>query len=169
MSIDLNLLVLNQLKPSAIGFDSSIIILNEIDDSEEFARYHSIFPFTVGNKGIWYSLVTPDPEFDGFYLGHEICRSEYDKIDEALIPFWVKSSNVIECLTPVIVNDKFKMDFKRIITFMITQSPTKTMMFLPRYQCADYEIVYGLISISDFFELLDDKKILFNICYILKQ
>lgn len=168
MCFDLNVLVLNQSKPSKVNFDSSITILNEIEDSEDIARYHSIWPYMVGNKGIWYSLVTPDPEFDGFYLGSEICRTEYECEKKVIIPFGLTDEDIVDCLTPLIINKRFFSDFKRIITYMISQSPVKTIMFLPRYQCADHEIVYGVISINDFFVSLNEKRILFNICYILR-
>ncbi len=40
-------------------------------------------------------------------------------------------------------------------------------MLLARYQGGDYEIIQGTISRSNFIHHLKNKKILFNVCYII--
>ena len=116
MPFDLNILVLEQEKQSSIDFSSSIVVLNEIDNKDHIGRYHSIWPFMTNTKGIWYQMVTPDPEFDDLYIGSEICYSDYDLPQEKLhIPFWISNDEVVDCLTPIFVNKNYDSDFKKIM------------------------------------------------------
>ena len=41
-------------------------------------------------------------------------------------------------------------------------------MFHTRYECESIEVVLGVIKESHFFDMLDKKEILFNVCYIIE-
>ena len=166
MSYDLVLLVVGQDKPTKINNMSDIKILDEF--SNDLAkRYHSIWPYMTGTNGVWYSLVCNDR---GIYNAYSICDSDYEAKPESIpLPYWVKSSETIYNLTPLIIYDKYKENFRFIIGQLLDQSPTNTLMFLARYQGGEEEIVCGVLSLQDFWELLDERKILFNVCYIIRK
>lgn len=70
-------------------------------------------------------------------------------------------------MTPLVIHKEYLEEFEEILEFLIKQSPTKTLMFLARYQGGDYEIIQGTLSLSNFIQHLKSKKILFNVCYII--
>jgi hypothetical protein len=39
-------------------------------------------------------------------------------------------------------------------------------MFHSRYQCSDYKIIQGVMSLDEFILQLESNKILINVCYI---
>jgi hypothetical protein len=164
MPFDLNILVVKQSNKTNPPFSSAITILNEIDDSDG-KRYHSIFPFMTQTEGIWYSLVKED---DGVVYA-SFCYSNFDqKESEKTQPYWVIEDNVKSGLTPLLIKKEFEEEFKKIITFLMDQSPIKTIMLLPRYQGSDEEVICGVLSLDDFWLLLNEQKILFNTSYIIR-
>ena len=162
MSYDLNILVQQQEKPVELPFQSSIQIKNEL---QEELRYKDIWNFMTQTKGLWYCLgVQRDELFDAY----TICNSDFE-IDEKdiLMPYWVTDEDVKYNLTPLIVNEQHFYDFCKIIKYMLKQSPVNTLMMLARYQGGENEIVCGVLSYEEFIKLLNERKILFNVCYII--
>lgn len=166
MSYDLNVLSINQEKASNLTFTSSIELRNEIDfpDSQ---RYHTIWPFMSSSNGIWYSLGKDD---DGWFSAMSIVDACFnEQLEREYIPYWVLDDEVISNLKPLMVYDEYKNEFESIIKFLIQQSPNRSIMFLARYQGGEKEIVYGVLEYVEFVKLLNDSKILFNICYIIRE
>lgn len=165
MSYDLNILVLNQKNPSKIPFESSINVLNEVHDYSG-KRYHSIWPFMTRGNGIWYSLVK---DLDGLSYA-SFCDSDFEADEKDLpIPYWITDSSIIYNLTPLIVEQEYRSEFEKIVLFLLRESPIRTIMLLARYQGGDEEIICGMLSVKDFMGILDQGKILFNVCYIIKE
>ena len=52
---------------------------------------------------------------------------------------------------------------------LLSLSPKKRIMFLPRLQGGEYNNVCGVLTLKQFFKLLNNKKILFNIAYIIQE
>ncbi len=123
MSYDINVLCMNQDNISMLSFASKIELRNEIDLSN-LGRYHSVWPFMLESKGVWYSI---------------------GKDDE------VKSN-----LKPLIVYDEYEKDFEKIIEFLLKQLPSRTIMFLAKYQGGEKEIIYGDEDEPLFWFVLDD-------------
>ncbi|WP_459965901.1 hypothetical protein [Paenibacillus sp. JCM 10914] len=118
-------------------------------------------------KGGWYSLVKDDEGIKNAFL---LCDSDFERDAQQIpVPFWIENEDVIYNLTPLIIRPEFKMDFEKILTFFVEQSPSKTIMFLARYQGGDYEIIQGNLSISDFINQINLKNILFNVCYLITE
>src|SRR4051794_38436394 len=100
MPYDLNILVINQEKPVRLPFQSSIDIVNEIDDFDG-KRYHTIYPFMTQTDGIWYSLIKDD---DGvIYASFCNSDSEKDKMDIET-PYWIKDTSIKNDLTPLLID-----------------------------------------------------------------
>ena len=163
MSFELNVISVGQNEVTKFRDNISIIVENEIENDE--ARYFEIWPFMCSTKGIWYTLGVI---YRGFFNAVPICGSNYDtSIDTLPIPYWISDESVKESLTPLIIKDPYKTEFKEILELLINESPQKSIMFHSRYQCPDNEIVQGVISFDDFWSQLESNKILFNICYII--
>jgi hypothetical protein len=71
-------------------------------------------------------------------------------------------------LTPLKINETYIKEFKEILELLINESPQKTIMFHSRYQCPDYEVIQGVLSLDNFYNQLESNKILFNVCYIIR-
>lgn len=166
MSYDLNILVQNQERPSKLPFQTLIELLNEKND-EIAKRYHSIWRYMTQSRGIWYSLVK---ENNGISNAFSICDSDFEADEKSIkIPYWITDDSIKYNLTPLVVYEEYKRDFERIIEFLIEQSPNRTIMFLARYQGGEHEIVCGILNYKEFLNLLNERKILFNVCYIISE
>jgi hypothetical protein len=164
MSFELNIISLGQCKVTKFRENISIIVENEIENDE--ARYFEIWPFMCKAEGIWYTLGVI---YRGFFNAVPICASDFDSnINSLPIPEWITDESVKESLTPLIIKEPYKKEFKEIIELLINDSPQKTIMFHSRYECPDHEIIQGVMSLDNFWSLLEQKKILFNICYIIR-
>lgn len=164
MSYEINILVVNQIKPLPIPFVTSIEVMNEIDD-KMVLRLESTWKFMSQTKGIWYSLVKEDEGIKNAFL---LCTSDFEKeADDLPIPFWIDNEDSIYNLTPLIIYKEYLEEFEAISRFLIKQSPTNTILFLARYQGGDHEIIEGTLSLRKFIELLKNNNILFNVCYII--
>ncbi|MCI1695607.1 hypothetical protein [Aneurinibacillus aneurinilyticus] len=164
MSYDLEVLVVNQANPVSIPFLKSIEVLNEIDDNIVM-RFKGTWKLMSQTKGVWYSLVKED---DGIKNAFLLCDSDFEiETKELPIPYWIDNEDVIYNLTPLIIRKEFMDEFETTLEFLVKQSPCNTLMFLPRYQGGDYEIIQGTISLNNFIKHLKNNKILFNVCYVI--
>ena len=165
MSYDLNVLVLQQEKPYNFTTKSSIVVK---DESQEILRYHGIWTYMTQSKGVWYCLGKEDDEI---FSALSIVNADFDSQGKnTLLPYWVASNeDIISNLVPMTVSTKYKIDFVKIIKQMIEQSPIKTILLLARMQGGDDEIVCGVLSFKNFLDFLDEGKILFNVCYIIRS
>ncbi len=166
MSFELDVLVVNQNSPSPIPFPTLIEVINEVDD-EMVLRLEKTWRFMSQTKGIWYSLVKSDNDIKNAYL---LCSSDFEVDSEDLpTPFWIDDEDVIYNLTPLIIHGEFMDEFRRILKFLVEQSPSNTLLFLARYQGGDYEIIQGTLSLDKYIQLINDRKILFNVCYVITK
>ncbi|CAM2877188.1 hypothetical protein HAHI6034_01135 [Hathewaya histolytica] len=165
MSYDLKLLVVRPKKLYHTNFESTITVKNEIEDG--FRRYRKIWPFMTRAKGVWYSLVEDQ---NGAFDAYTICDSDFEKdIKDVSMPYWIDDEDIKEDLTPLIIRKKYRTDFEKIVRGLIKTSPERTIMILGSYQSHDKEIVCGTMTFSEYLKLLDEGKILFNVCYIISE
>lgn len=164
MSYEVNILVVNQEYPVKLPFKSSIVLQNEIDNADSIGRYLKIWPFFSAAKGILYSLV--QEWFDDYYSAFPFCDSHFEMEDTPVAPLWMPKA-ALEDMTPLIIKEHAICDVKRIIRYLLNTSPSGFIMFQSRYQGTDTEVIMGTIPINQFFEYLDNKKIMFNTCYII--
>jgi hypothetical protein len=164
MSFELNILSVNQKKVTKFREDLSIIVENEVED--EKLRYFEIWPFMCQTKGIFYTLGVI---YKGYFNAIPICSSNFDiEPDHLPIPQWITDESVKGSLTPLKINETYIKEFKEILELLINESPQKTIMFHSRYQCPDYEVIQGVLSLDNFYNQLESNKILFNVCYIIR-
>lgn len=166
MSYEINVIVVNQKKEVELPFCSTIILQNEINNSE-VNRYEEIWPYFSNTTGILYSLVKEMN--DGFYSSFPLCDSDFDmKVPERLLPDWI-NDEIKYNLTPLIIKDDIYNDFIKIISYLLSCSPNKTIMFQARYQGGDFEVISGVLNLKIFVDMLNKKEILFNVCYIIND
>lgn len=168
MPFDLEILVLNQDKPCKLPFSTKFDLLNEIDNNESIARYHTIWPYMTQSKGIWYSIINDKDEISLGAL--RVCNSDFEVEEKDIeMPYWVKDDDIKGNLTPLIIIDEYYEDFVKTLEYLIQQSPSREIMFLSRYQGGDEEIICGILKFEVFINLLNERKILFNVCYIVRD
>jgi hypothetical protein len=160
MSYDINVLVVQQEKRSTLPFTSKIMI-------DDYSPRYDGWRFIYEIKGIWYYLgMEGEVGFNASY----ICDSNFDIDEEQLpLPHWIQDEDITYHLTPLVIKEQYVENFKNILNFLIQQSPIKMILFLARYQGGESEIVQGIISLDDFFKLLNSEKVLFNTSYILRE
>lgn len=165
MSYDLKLLVVKQKYLYHTDVQSTITVKNEIED--EFCRYRTIWPFMTSSDGAWYSLVK---EHDGLFDAYTICDSDFEKDEKDIdMPYWIDDEDTKYDLTPLIIRKNFRVDFEKIVRNLIKTSSVETIMILASYQSHNKEIICGTMSFSEYLKLLDKGKILFNVCYIIRD
>jgi hypothetical protein len=165
MPFELNIICVGQEKVIHFREGLNIIVENEIEHGE--SRYAEIWPFMCKTKGIWYTLGVI---YSGFFNAVPICGSIFDINPQSLpIPHWITDEAVKESLTPLFIKEAYKNEFKEILEMILNDSPQKTIMFHSRYQCPDYEIIQGILSLEEFWSKLESNKILFNVCYIIRN
>ena len=160
MPFDLNVLVVNQINPTIFD-NKQIKIENEIHDTY-CGRFSEIWPFMTRMNGIWYSLVK---EYKDYYSAHPIIAFN-DEVENNSIPTWIKSDIIKDSLTPLIIRKEYIEEVKEIIRTLIVGSPVKTIMLLATYQCPDFQVIQGMMSLEQFEEMLEVGEVLFNTCYI---
>lgn len=165
MSYEINVISVEQTTPSINVQPLNILVHNE-KEHQEIQRYFKIWPLFSHTTGILYSL---GQDMDGFFSSYPICDSDFesetvsDMIPEFLPP------DIKQNMTPLIIYEQYYADVESAIKVLIQDSPIKTILFQTRYQGGDYEVFYGTLTASQFFERLKAHTILFNVCYIVRD
>lgn len=165
MSYEINIIAINQKKPIHIEHKTKALLHNEIEDSE-VNRYAEIWPFFSNTNGILYSIVEEINE--GFYSAFNLCDSDFNTIvPKSLFSDWI-SDEAKGNLTPFIIRQDLYNEIVDIIQHILDSTPQKKILFQTRYQGGDEEVILGVIKMSKFKDMLMQKQILFNACYILE-
>ena len=108
--------------------------------------------------GIWYELLCSEDEI----AGTNIC----DYIDNSgIYPYWICSAEIKEDLKVLVINDSYLDSFIEILKYLVGKSPINTIFLFFRFQSDDAEVVCGTLSLENFKSLLEQKRILTNVCY----
>ena len=174
MSYDINLISLFQKEPVYLPELKTIKVINEHDSNENvFRRYQHIWPFFSKMPGILYTVVSEDEKMDSWEWTTAIVDDEDDtywnNIDKSIVPFWVTDKEDIYELTIFAIKEKYLHEFEQVISALIDTSPVGMLMFQSRYQGREKEVICGVFDYSQFVEMLENKKILFNVCYIIQK
>lgn len=163
MSFELNILVLQQenVTPVPLKFPFEIQI-----ELKEQGLQEIFWPFMSSSKGVWYTVGI---EEDGLYSALPILESDFETVDDSDLPYWVKDEEVKSNLTTMRIVDIYEEKLFDLMSYLIEQSPLKTIMLMSRYQGGDKEIVCGVFSLNEFIDLHAQGKVLFNVCYIIRQ
>ena len=166
MSFEINLIAVDQQRPIHLNSGNRVLLHNEIEH-DEVNRYAEIWPFFSNTKGILYSLVEEVNE--EYYSSFTLCDSDFQvSRSEKAVPIWI-SKEAKENLTPFIIKDDLYEEIMNVIKYVLECSPHKRILFQTRYQGGDSEIILGIIKFNKFKELLEQKQVLFNVCYIIES
>jgi hypothetical protein len=64
------------------------------------------------------------------------------------------------------IDKQYVTELKKIIEYLIEESPDKRIMFLARMQGEVDEIICGTLTLERFWSLETNGKIFFNVCYL---
>jgi len=158
---DLNILCIGQRTPNIdIPNNKNIWIGNANNNNKKRKkRYFQIDPIMNYLDGIWYDLRCSEDEI----AGTMICDYAVNSI--GTYPYWITSAAIQNDLTILIINEEYLESFKEIMKFMIQKSPINMIMVSSRYQSNDQEVICGTITYDEFILLLEQRKILTNVCY----
>ena len=158
---DLNILCVGQKTPTiTIPNNNSIRIESKnISYKKRKKYYYQIAPLMNYIDGTWYELLCSEYEI----AGTNIC--DYAVNSSGTYPYWISSAEIKDDLRTLIINKEYRDSLFEIIKFLVKKSPIHTIILFCRYQSNDAEVMCGTLSIDDFISLLDQRKILTNVCY----
>lgn len=166
MSYDLEISVTGVKKVKPFKFGRIRMETHSNNSKNMKKRYEENFPYYANMRGVRCSLFDADIE-NRFLSAFNICDIKTKDPSEIDYPFWTAEDKRTGMFVLRIRKD-YENDFKKALTYLWSQSPNKSILFLPRLQGGEYNNVCGVITLERFFELLSNDKILFNIVYIIK-
>lgn len=174
MSYDINFISLFQKEPVYFPELKTMKVINENDSNGTvFGRYHHMWPFFSKMPGVLYTVESEDEKMDGFEWTTAIVDDDDDtywnNIDKSIMPFWATDKEDIHELTILMIKEKYLHEFEQVISALIDASPIGMLMFQSRYQGREKETICGVLDYSQFIEMLENRKILFNVCYIIQK
>lgn len=164
-AVILNVLVVGKKRKIEVPFLKDFVIASEYDGNEK--RYKYLYPNMSRQRGTFLSLID---EVEIFSESSKFCNWD-DTVDPSEIdfPLGVENEKTREDLQPLIIYDQYKDEFKQILEYLLDQSPKDTIYFLPRKQGHYDEVICGTFKLDKFFRLLEQKKILTNVVYIITK
>lgn len=163
MSYDLEVLVEGRNKVSPLIFDKIRIEVNSHTGGRH--RYKDSFSYMAEKKGAWCSIFELDKE-KRFFSAMNIADINLIPESDITYPFWVNDTSGMFVLK---IQDDFITSFKKTLTELQRLSPLSRIMFLPRLQGREHNNVCGVLQLDNFFYLLDNNRIFFNIAYIIQD
>ena len=160
MSFDLEICVLGRhiMRTRQIGN-----VLLHVDRTL-WKAYTDTFKYMSEQKEAWCSITEIE---DWCFSAMNICSITSGKQlnVNTEFPFWEEKRTGMRILLLLPEYEKSIIDAMR---FTLEASPIKSIFFLPRLQGGEYNNVCGVIKFDKFLSLLKNKKILFNISYIIE-
>ncbi len=176
MPFDLNILCFNQNHITTQLPENQFVFEEVFHKRKDDLRkgYHTHWQFMNHSPGFWYSLLPREGLFDdptGCYEMCDICypeRAPELKLGDEILTGaeWREYRKTLPYLE---IKKEFRADFEKVVDFFLDESPSKTILFLARYQGQEEDVVDGVYPHSIFFEMLDDFYIQFNVCYIIRK
>lgn len=122
------------------------------------------YPFAGKIKGTWFELKKYDslPIIGSF----DLCDFDFNK---EYRPIWRLEDEETDHYSLFFKSEKFFEDFKLIAKSIQNLSPENMIVFLPRLQGSEMNDVCGVITFERFIELLTQRKIYSNLCYIVQN
>ena len=161
MSYDLEILVEGRkhLQPAVIG---NIRIETSARHGGR-SRYFGSFDTMALRRGVWCSLFETDRD-RRFFSAMEI--ADIGDSANCIMPFWTDRRSG---LYPLRIQPEYIQSFREVMRHLMLQSPIRRIMFLPRLQALEHDMICGVLTLDEFFVKLGQERILFNIAYIIQN
>ena len=179
MIMDFRILSLNDYNDYSRDFD-----LLKIEKDESFG-WKEKYKFLAVCKGCWYSIsptVIKEDDYEEYILKmDEFCdvimgeeeygniyprgAESYEKEYGNIYPIWTDTYAKEYCLYPLIIHKKYFNEFYRVLYHMLNSCSSHTIIFLTRLEY--YEIIEGVIPLKKFITMLEDRKVIAGMSYIL--
>ena len=175
MSFDLNILCCYQDRAiKSLPFSSAFSF--RLENKKRCAHhkgYDVDWQFMNSCPGYWYSLEPVDYSSDSVAC-YDMCDIIYDgeklRIKKSRFDndgqFYANTFEYIDFLPVFNIKPEFRRDFEEIILYFIEQSPVNMIIFLARFQGDEKDVIQGVFPKEEFFQLLDNRTVKFNHCYI---
>lgn len=159
MSYDLVVCVLGQCNIKSQRFGNIYLDVNPNNRN----AYIDTFSYMTAQDGAWCSIT----EKERFFSAMNICDLICSKIKSQVgFPFWINKDVTMYAMQIV---SEYQSTVLSILEYLLNLSPQKQILFLPRLQGYEDNNICGVIKFVEFKQLLNEGKILFNICYILEK
>lgn len=176
-------------------FDLSILCLKESKTTESFP-FFSIFSFEIrpqqnsrtrnidpywtflkNCRGRRYYLIPSDESLEPFLGCYNLCDIFYDneklKIEDSQYydnkQHYTDLFQYIDFLPALGIKPQFRADFEKVVDYFLKRSPIKMIIFLPRFQGEEKDVIQGVFPRDEFFQMLDKRLVKFNMCYIIEE
>ena len=159
MSYDLVVCVSGQYNIKSRRFGNIYLDVNPNNRN----AYIDTFSYMTAQDGTWCNIVEKVRFFSAMNICDIICHKTKDQVG---FPFWVNKD--VDMYAMQIVPEH-QSTVLSILEYLLNLSPKKQILFLPRLQGYEDNNICGVIKFASFKQLLNEGKILFNICYILEK
>lgn len=152
--------------------ENSLLVLEKIDDKQSNLNGFVGWPVFNSIEGAFYELFSKkrhDMGDDILGANDIIDFLPINAEDITWLPatFFKNSTNYQEYIAKI--KRGFKHSFLKIIEELVKNSESKTIALLFQLQEPVSERYFGTISLKEFINLLDERKILYNIVYFVKE
>ena len=170
MPFDLNILCWQQRRKTPM-FSSPLLTCEVMNRSSHSYQkcYCDHWYFINHCDGFWYYLL-PKDESEQIYGCYCACTIEEKTSSNRIrIDEQYSQDSYFSNLPVFGLKSEYLRSFENAIDFFIKQSPINTIIFLPRFQGDERDIVRGVFSRNEFFRMIRDKSVKFNTCYIIRK
>ena len=159
MSYDLAVCVLGRCNIKSQRFGN---IYLDVDPQNRNA-YTDTFSYMTAQDGVWCNIVEKVRFFSAMNICDILCNKTKNQVG---FPFWINKD--VDMYVMQIVPEH-QSTVLSIVEYLLNLSPKKQILFLPRLQGYEDNNICGVLKFAEFKQLLNEGKILFNICYILEK
>ena len=141
-----------------------------LDQKEK--REYNYWSFMNSCCGFWYDLYPKDESLNYCSCGKICDICSIDKQSNMLTNHCLPdelAEYVGKLDTAIWIKKKYRKDFESVVGYFLSESPVNMIMFLPRWQDEERDIVNGVITRDQFFSMMDNKQIRLNMCYIIRK
>jgi hypothetical protein len=161
-------------KTERFPFSSIFDFVTEHKNRNSYPKYYggNAWSFMNSCNGFWYYLLPKDEALLPYLACGELCEI-YCEDKPTIVPtnhcLPDELAEYVSKLDKAIgIKKEYRQDFERIIDYFLSESPVNMILFLPRVQGDERDIVNGVITRSQFFSAMDNEQIRLNMCYIIR-
>ena len=177
MSYDLNILcIMQEKKTKQLPFPSIFTWATRQRGKNSYPKYYGsrdFWSFMNSCCGFWYYLFPNDEALFPYMACGELCEIYCEDKPSIMPTNHCLPDELAEYVSKldwaIGLKKEYRQDFENVIDYFLTESPVNMIMFLPRVQGEERDVVNGVITRDQFFSMMDNKQIRLNMCYIIRK
>jgi hypothetical protein len=166
---------MQEKKTKELPFSSIFDFKVENRGKNSYPKYYGNgWSFMNSCSGFWYYLFPKDKSLRNYYVScGDVCEI-YCEDERSIKPTnHCLPDELAEYVSKLDVaiglKKEHRQDFERVVDYFLSKSPVNMIMFLPRWQGEERDIVHGVISRDQFFSMMLKEQIRLNMCYIISS